>query len=101
MLKEYGYTSKQDKVYLQCFDANELKRIKNELEPKMGMDLNLVQLIAYTDWNETQQKQADGKWVNYSYDWMFARAMAQIAQYADGIGPDYHMLVAEGSKPGR
>ena len=65
------------------------------------MDLNLVQLIAYTDWNETQQKQADGKWVNYSYDWMFARAMAQIAQYADGIGPDYHMLVAEGSKPGR
>lgn len=71
VLKEYGYTSKQDKVYLQCFDANELKRIKNELEPKMGMDLNLVQLIAYTDWNETQQKQADGKWVNYSYDWMF------------------------------
>ena len=101
VLKEYGYTSKQDKVYLQCFDANELKRIKNELEPKMGMDLNLVQLIAYTDWNETQQKQADGKWVNYSYDWMFKPgAMAQIAQYADGIGPDYHMLVAEGSKPG-
>ncbi len=72
MLKEYGYTSKQDKVYLQCFDANELKRIKHELEPKMGMDLKLVQLIAYTDWNETQQRQADGKWVNYSYDWMFA-----------------------------
>lgn len=71
MLKEYGYTGKQDKVYLQCFDANELKRIKHELEPKMGMDLNLVQLIAYTDWNETQQRQADGKWVNYSYDWMF------------------------------
>jgi glycerophosphoryl diester phosphodiesterase len=31
--------------------------------------------------------------VNYSYDWMFKPgAMAQIAQYADGIGPDYHML---------
>ena len=55
----------------------------------MGMDLNLVQLIAHTDWNETQQKQADGQWVNYSYDWMFKPgAMAQIAQYADGIGPD-------------
>ena len=101
VLKKYGYTGKQDKVYLQCFDANELKRIKQELEPKMGMDLNLVQLIAYTDWNETQQRQADGKWVNYSYDWMFKPgAMAQIAQYADGIGPDYHMLVAEGSTPG-
>jgi glycerophosphoryl diester phosphodiesterase len=97
VLKKYGYTRKQDKVYLQCFDANELKRIKHELEPKMGMDLKLVQLIAYTDWNETRQRQADGKWVNYSYDWMFKPgAMAQIAQYADGIGPDYHMLVAEG-----
>ncbi|MBC9896181.1 glycerophosphodiester phosphodiesterase, partial [Salmonella enterica subsp. enterica serovar Panama] len=57
VLKKYGYTGKQDNVYLQCFDVAELKRIKNELEPKMGMDLNLVQLIAYTDWNETQQKQ--------------------------------------------
>ncbi|MFW0765138.1 glycerophosphodiester phosphodiesterase [Trabulsiella odontotermitis] len=101
VLKKYGYTSKNDKVYLQSFDADELKRIKNELEPKMGMNLNLVQLIAYTDWNETQQKQPDGKWINYSYDWMFKPgAMAQIATYADGIGPDYHMLVAKGSTVG-
>ncbi|QHM94134.1 glycerophosphodiester phosphodiesterase [Kosakonia sacchari] len=101
VLKKYGYTSKQDNVYLQCFDVNELKRIKNELEPKMGMDLKLVQLIAYSNWNETQEQQPDGKWVNYSYDWMFKPgAMKQIARYADGIGPDYHMLVADGSKPG-
>ncbi|APG18951.1 glycerophosphodiester phosphodiesterase [Kosakonia radicincitans DSM 16656] len=101
VLKKYGYTSKKDKVYLQCFDADELKRIKHELEPKMGMDLNLVQLIAYTKWHETQQKQPDGKWVNYNYDWMLQPgAMQQIAQYADGIGPDYHMLVADGSTPG-
>ncbi|MGY5956180.1 glycerophosphodiester phosphodiesterase [Kosakonia sp. BK9b] len=101
VLKKYGYTRKDDKVYLQCFDANELKRIKHTLEPEMGMDLNLVQLIAYTDWNETQEQQPDGKWVNYSYDWMFKPgAMKQIAQYADGIGPDYPMLVAEGSTVG-
>lgn len=101
MLKKYGYTGKDDKVYLQCFDADELKRIKNELEPKMGMDLNLVQLIAYTDWNETQQKQPDGSWVNYNYDWMFKPgAMKQVAEYADGIGPDYHMLIEETSQPG-
>ncbi|QEM90704.1 glycerophosphodiester phosphodiesterase [Kosakonia radicincitans] len=101
VLKKYGYTSKKDKVYLQCFDADELKRIKHELEPKMGMDLNLVQLITYTKWHETQQKQPDGKWVNYNYDWMLQPgAMQQIAQYADGIGPDYHMLVADGSTPG-
>lgn len=102
VLKEYGYTGKADKVYLQCFDANELKRIKNELEPQKGMDLRLIQLVAYTDWNETYEQQPNGKWVNYSYDWMFKPgAMKQVAQYADGIGPDYHMLVAAESTPNK
>ncbi|EKN3347347.1 glycerophosphodiester phosphodiesterase [Yersinia ruckeri] len=102
VLKEYGYTGKADKVYLQCFDVNELKRIKNELEPQKGMDLKLIQLVAYTDWNETYEQQPNGKWVNYSYDWMFKPgAMKQVAQYADGIGPDYHMLVAAESTPNK
>lgn len=101
VLKKYGYTKKTDKIYLQCFDANELKRIRNELEPKMGVDLKLVQLIAYTKWNETEEQQPDGKWVNYSYDWMLKPgAMEKIAQYADGIGPDYHMLIADSSTNG-
>ncbi|PQQ29348.1 glycerophosphodiester phosphodiesterase [Photorhabdus hindustanensis] len=100
VLKEYGYTKKSDKVYLQCFDVNELKRIKNELEPKLGMDLKLIQLIAYTDWNETYEKQPDGTWTNYNYDWMFKPgAMQKVAKYADGIGPDYHMIVSEDSTP--
>ena len=39
--------------------------------------------------------------VNYNYDWMFKPgAMKQVAQYADGIGPDYHMLIDEKSKKG-
>lgn len=101
VLKQYGYSAKDDNVYLQCFDANELKRIKHELMPKNGQNLKLVQLIAYTDWNETQEKKPDGSWVNYSYDWMFKPgAMKQIAQYADGIGPDYHMLVSADSRKG-
>lgn len=36
--------------------------------------------------------------MNYSYDWMFKPgAMKTIAESADGIGPDYTMLVAKGS----
>lgn len=100
VLKQYGYTTKSDKVFLQSFDVAELKRIKTELQPQMKMDLNLIQLIAYTDWHETYEKQADGTWVNYHYDWMQKPgAMQQIAAYADGIGPDYHMLVQKGATP--
>ena len=84
VLKKYGYTKKSDMVYLQTFDYNELKRIKTELMPKMGMDLKLVQLVAYNDWHETEEKDKNGKWVNYDYDWMFKEgAMKEIAKYAD------------------
>nr|UOP04967.1 glycerophosphodiester phosphodiesterase [Conchiformibius kuhniae] len=87
VLKQYGYQNKNDQVYLQTFDFNELKRIKTELMPQMGMDVKLVQLIAYTDWKETEAKNAAGEWENYSYDWMFQPgAMAEVAKYADGVG---------------
>ncbi|WP_439287872.1 glycerophosphodiester phosphodiesterase [Lonepinella sp. BR2904] len=94
VLKKYGYTHKSDPIYLQTFDFNELKRIKNELMPKLGMDLKLVQLVAYTDWHETEEKDNQGQWVNYNYDWMFkSGAMQEIAKYADGVGPGWYMLV--------
>lgn len=96
-LKQYGYDSKDDKIYLQCFDANELKRINDQLLPQMNMDLNLVQLMAYSDWNETMVYQ-NGQAKPYSYDWMFAAdGMKKVAQYADGIGPWKPMLVDEKS----
>ncbi|WP_027009084.1 glycerophosphodiester phosphodiesterase [Conchiformibius kuhniae] len=94
VLKQYGYQNKNDQVYLQTFDFNELKRIKTELMPQMGMDVKLVQLIAYTDWKETEAKNAAGEWENYSYDWMFQPgAMAEVAKYADGVGPGWYMLI--------
>lgn len=96
VLKKYGYTTKKDLVYLQTFDFNELKRIKKELMPAMGMDLKLVQLIAYTDWHETEEKTKNGKWINYNYDWMFKNgAMKEIEKYADGVGPGWYMLIDE------
>lgn len=96
VLKKYGYTKNSDAVFLQCFDPNELRRIKNELMPKAKMSLKLVQLIAATDWQETFEQNTNGNWVNYSYDWMFEPgAMTKIAEYAQGIGPQYDMLLSK------
>ncbi len=97
VLKKYGYTKKSDLVYFQCFDPNELMRVKTELLPEFGMDIKLVQLIAETSWDETMIYE-DGKAVPYNYDWMFEDGgMEKISQYADGIGPWKPMLVTDES----
>ncbi|WP_297597320.1 glycerophosphodiester phosphodiesterase [uncultured Cetobacterium sp.] len=94
VLKKYGYTSKDSPVYFQSFDFNDLKRVKEKLLPEMGMDIKLVQLVAYTDWNETMEKNSKGEWVNSSYDWMFTpEGVKDIAKYADGIGPGWYMVI--------
>lgn len=93
VLKKYGYTSKSDRVYFQTFDWNELKRVKTEVMPKLGMDLKTVMLIAYSDWHESEEL-VNGKWVNYNYDWMHKPgAVKEIKKYADGIGPAWYMLI--------
>ncbi len=96
VLKKYGYTTRADLVYFQTFDYNELKRVKTELLPQLGMDIKLVQLVAYTDWKETQEKNQKNEWVNYSYDWMFTeKGVKEISKYADGMGPAWYMLIDE------
>ncbi|MFM1895300.1 MAG: hypothetical protein RLZZ385_374 [Pseudomonadota bacterium] len=85
-LKDYGYTSKSHKVFLQTFEFDELKIIHDELLPALGMDINLVQLLGD----------------DAEYQWMLdAAGMATLATYADGIGPDKAMIVrAETSAAG-
>lgn len=75
ILANYGYTKKEDKCILQCFDAKELERIRNVLKS----DLFLVQLIE----SEEESKQ-----------------LKHFAGYADGIGPWYKQLIAEKTKTG-
>ena len=85
-------------VYVQCFDPIETKRISQVLMPELKIDLKVVQLIAETSWNETFIQNKQGKLEPYNYDWMFKPgAMAQIAKYADGIGPWKPMLVDDTS----
>jgi len=50
ILKKYGFNSKNDKIYLQSFDNNELKRIKNDLFPEFDLELKLIQLIGKNQW---------------------------------------------------
>lgn len=97
LIKQYGYQTKSDNAYIQCFDPDETKRINDQLMPELDMDLKLVQLIAETDWKETMRLE-NGELVNYDYSWMFEEgSMDRISRYADGIGPWMPMLVSNES----
>ncbi|MEL7187864.1 MAG: glycerophosphodiester phosphodiesterase, partial [Pseudomonadota bacterium] len=49
-LQAHGFDSREDSAYLQCFDDQELIRIRNEL----GCELKLVQLIGDNSWGESR-----------------------------------------------
>ena len=68
VLKTYGYTQKSDACILQCFDAVELQRIRNELD----CDLFLTQLLEFPESLDNLEK---------------------YASYADAIGPSIEQLM--------
>ncbi|TWU01398.1 glycerophosphodiester phosphodiesterase [Neorhodopirellula pilleata] len=75
VLAKFGYTEKQHACYVQCFDANEVIRIRNEL----GYRGRLIQLIA------------DGHDVESGTDYKRLKThegLAEVASVADGIGPN-------------
>lgn len=79
-LHRYGYRDKADKVYVQCFDPVETRRLRVEL----GCKLRLIQLIGENDWNEAP---AD-------FDLLRTEeGIREIASYADGIGPRIEHIV--------
>lgn len=85
VLKHYGYSSKNDKAYVQTFEFDELKRLHDELMPALGIELKLVALLDGGEENE----------------WMrSAEGIREIAQYADGIGPEKSMIVDRDSPRG-
>lgn len=77
-LERQGYQDRRDPVYLQCFDAQELQRIRGEI----GSDLKLVQLL-------TEGSSRAGGDVA---DWKSPGKLRQIAAYAQGIGPSLEDL---------
>ena len=79
VLKEYGYTTRSDRVFVQTFDFEELKRLRHEVMPALGVDLKLVQLLDGGPQNAWMQT-ADG--------------IREIARHADGLGPEKGMIIA-------
>ncbi|MDA3042942.1 MULTISPECIES: glycerophosphodiester phosphodiesterase family protein [unclassified Campylobacter] len=80
-LKKYGYKDKNDLIYLQVFDFNELKRIKTELMPKLGMDLPLVFLI----------DGCVGEFKNYKNK--FCTNIDEVLKYTDNFGVGLASLI--------
>jgi glycerophosphoryl diester phosphodiesterase len=73
-LAEFGYRTRADRCFVQCFDFDETRRLRTELKT----DLKLVQLIGENDWSESAT----------DYDRLRTPAgLAEIARVADGIGP--------------
>lgn len=84
-LARFNYTSMESKIYLQCFDPEELQRIHNRLFPEKKMRLPLIQLIGQNNGQEAKQQHL-GKWEPYNYDWMFTNiGLRMIAGYAAAI----------------
>ena len=64
----------QEQLYIQCFDFNELKRIRHEL----GYDGKLIMLVGDNAWHESDT----------DYDWILTdEGIAEVAKVADGMGP--------------
>ena len=80
-LRTFGYTRPDDAAFVQCFDANELIRVRDEL----GCELRLIQLVG----NEPEYT-----------DLLTSAGLAHVARYAHGLGPSHSQLVTdEGGRP--
>lgn len=75
-LHKFGYSSPQDPAFVQCFDATELKRMKQEL----GCALRLIQLV--------------GPEPEYAA-LLKSEGLRRVAAHAWGLGPNYSQLVEE------
>lgn len=79
-LRAAGYEGRDDPVFVQCFDAEEVQRLRLELQ----CPYRLVQLIGDNSWLESAT----------DYDALLQPdGIARVAAVADGIGPHLSHLV--------
>lgn len=87
VLARYGYRTKTDKFYLQCFDLAEVRRLRGEL----GFHGKLVQLVGRYGAGENEHAATDDARDNS--DLLEPARLAEVARHADGIGPSLAHLV--------
>jgi glycerophosphoryl diester phosphodiesterase len=84
VLKEHGYNSHTDPVYVQCFDEQELIRIREHL----NCNFKLIQLIGENNWGEAST----------DYDELRStRGLKRVSKTVDGIGPWVNHLYRQGA----
>lgn len=79
VLARYDYAEADDPIFVQCFDATETRRLREEL----GTELPLIQLIA------APPRSGDDSHAELVTD----AGLARIAEYAQGIGPALNRIV--------
>lgn len=87
LLEEYGYVHAGEPIFVQCFDAAETRRMREEL----GTKLPLIQLIAAAPRSGSDEHAA----------LVTDEGLRQIAQYAQGIGPALSRVVTGVDANGR
>lgn len=84
MLRKYKYEDNPDQIYIQCFSADTLIRLRDDFKTKIP----LIQLIAENNW----------KLSNTDYDKMITdKGISEVSKYAVGIGPWINQLFEQDS----
>ncbi|EAZ90224.1 glycerophosphoryl diester phosphodiesterase [Crocosphaera chwakensis CCY0110] len=88
-LVEKGFTD-PDRIFIQSFEVSNLKDLSENIMPEAGVDIPLVQLIGGGGAPYDLEASGDGR--TYS-DLITPDGLAEIATYADGIGPSKRRIV--------
>ena len=74
VLADFDYAATPDQVFVQCFDAAEVTRLRKEL----NCPYRLVQLVGYNSWSEATT----------DYDQLWSpEGIRALAETADAVGP--------------
>lgn len=100
LLAKYQYVTVHNKLFLQCFDPDELQRVHSQLMPDRQMSLPLIQLFGENDGMETKHEN-QGNLEPYNYDWLYTNVgLRMVASYAVAIAlPTKAVADSDGSVP--